>query len=227
MRVCLGYFDVNGYFSQLKVGFDQLNVDSNLIELIEHGFKYSKTEKHALLKLYLFVAEKRRLTPRFKIIQKITWITLYWISKLSLFLWILMTHDVFILAYTSLFTLKELLVLRLFRKKIIWIFFGCEARPPYISGKWREESDENLIKDTLIIKKRIEIIERYANYVIFWPTPAHLLKKSTVSYPLMGKPFSKKSLVSHILKQNRKNRTRILHSPSHPETKELRKFAKS
>lgn len=85
LRIFMGMRDVGGYFTRLKVGFDELQVKSEYGELIQHSYEYSILRKTIFLKLLMFASEKRRKTPRSELIIKVIWYSLYYIFKALFF----------------------------------------------------------------------------------------------------------------------------------------------
>lgn len=133
---------------------------------------------------------------------------------------------VFIFGRTISGSLIDLWLLRLLRRRIVVIFCGSDARPPYMDGA---RSFSGLEKGRLaprcwlwlltrLTQRRVTVWERYANYVVNYPSTGHFHRKPYINWFSMGIP--RPSLPEGDVAQERLDgRVRILHSPSHPELK--------
>ncbi len=118
-------------------------------------------------------------------------------------------------------------MLKLFKKKIIFVFLGSDARPPYIDGALASINDfnntRNLLKITRKQKKDIKKIEKYSDIIINHPPRSHFHEKNIISLLCLGMPIDiengktgKRESVNGDIK--------ILHCPSLPEAKGTRKI---
>ena len=115
----------------------------------------------------------------------------------------------------------ELPILRLFKKKIIFVFHGSDSRPPYLDGALMNEESSIDIHQCieLAAKKKSEIkkIEKYADVLIIYPTQGHFHERSFILSPYLGLPFE---LTGNLpLQQPEKKNLMILHAPSNPVAK--------
>lgn len=223
MKVFLGFHDITGYYSSLKKGFDQLGVDSVFANAGANVFKYGEHSDHApfWVRIVSVLASRFGAVPREK-----QWLRLWWygwltLAKSQLFVWALLTYDVFIFGYaTSFFALYDLPILRFFSKKIIFVFHGSDARPPYINGAImspsRNVSVQQCIELTRRRKRIIRRIERYADVVVSQPLYGHFHEKPFVNFSRIGLPFQFQDYqpIGHS-----KTQLKIVHAPSHPEAK--------
>jgi glycosyltransferase involved in cell wall biosynthesis len=148
-------------------------------------------------------------------------------------LWVISRFDVIILgAGSSFFGLRELPLLRLLGKKVIYTLHGTDARPPYIDGFFDPvqyglaslESIDTPDRPRLLAKahaivtrkraQAVRRIERNVAFVVCAPGYSHFLSRPYVNFYAIGLPtvapaeFSPPRPVDD-------GRVRILHAPSH------------
>jgi glycosyltransferase involved in cell wall biosynthesis len=193
MRVFIGLYEIAGYYSGLKKGFDEIGVRADFVTLQDHRFRYHDNDlsnpwirlvKHARL------AAMRPAPLPLKVLRAAAFRALL----LPLFVWALATHDVFVFASIStFFNFKELPILKLFGKKIIYVFQGGDTRPPYVCGGFVLVFDdwtaERWIDFTRRRKEALRKIERYADVLVADLPFAQLAERACVSYLKLGIPF--------------------------------------
>jgi hypothetical protein len=128
--------------------------------------------------------------------------------------------DVFIYGFGSTFLwYRELPVLKLLHKKIIYCFHGSDARPPYLDGSVmagdRQVSVAVCTRLTRNYKARLRRIERYADVIVSHPPYAQLQERPFVSFLSLGIPMPAASPVPRELG----TAVRVVHAPSHPDAK--------
>ncbi len=114
-------------------------------------------------------------------------------------------------------TRAELLLLRSLRKKIVFIYLGSDARPPYIDRITHvSESAPDLLslrKRTRRQSRRIRTQERFATHCINLPGTGHFHRRPFVNWFELGLPRTVAG--SGVRSEPRPGRAvRILHSPS-------------
>ncbi|MDD0808781.1 hypothetical protein PSQ20_00385 [Curvibacter sp. RS43] len=132
---------------------------------------------------------------------------------------------IFIFGSTITNSELELWLLRYFGRKIIFIYVGSDARPPFIDGVWFPASDfpgdfERVSRMARKFKMRIALHEKYANYLVNSPSTAQYHERPYINWFAMGVP--KASSVRGVgLEEGPifKRPVRILHSPSNPGVK--------
>lgn len=149
------------------------------------------------------------------------WKSLHWASLVPLFLWAAVRHDVFVYAFkSSFFEFRELALLRLLRKRIVFVFQGSDIRPSYIDGSEmaadREATIERCIHLTRRKRDALDRIERFAHTIVSLPTYSQLLRRPFVSFISIGIPYP---IPDTPVVAPSDGLVRILHSPSHPEAK--------
>lgn len=225
MRIYIGNKEIAGYFTRLKDGFDKIEVKSDLWFLT--GNKYYNKDIHPLLKLNqkLFsYFKKNKTTKKFPLVIPVVF--LLFLIHSAIFIYALFRYDVFILNSEPFFNFQEIRILKLFRKKIIFVFLGTEARPAYISGnniqgKYATDDTYNLkkcFKETKSQIKLISLIEKYADHIINHPPTALFHKKPFIAWLHIGFPNDTPSLNTD--QNNNKSRiVKVLHAPSNSVSK--------
>ena len=162
MKVFIGLFEIAGYFSYLKKGFKELGVECCFIPLMPHQFEY---EEHGDVNSLVKVVRSIQLikNKKKKIYQKFFFEIVEFFFRIPLFLHMLIKYDTFIFSRGESFLfLLDLPVLKIFNKKVIFIFTGSDSRPPYINGYFisenKFESLEKCYLYTAIQKIRVRII---------------------------------------------------------------------
>ncbi len=228
-RIFIGLREIAGYFHHLKKGFDALGIESVFVNLSGHPYQYGKDDNPPMINMINRVAQK--IGTRFygNWIMRVIWVV-FLQNIISLFLlpWAILRHDVFIFTSNStFFFFIDLPFLKLFRKKIIYVFLGSEARPAYLNG-YVINNDKLIsiligIFVTRIQKIMISIIEKFADHIINIPPQAHFHTLPFVSSLCIGIPHEiATSTTSSDYKSNNNSGEkiiRILHAPSKPEPK--------
>ena len=220
MKIFLGFTEIAGYYTNLQKGFDELGVESLFVNLTEHPFQYGNWNTTNLL-----VNLTRRLIKMRASIPQSNWILqallqrLQTISQVLLLCWALMKYDVFIFGFLSSFLFfYDLPILKLFGKRIIYVFHGSDSRLPYIDGFInRNLGIVEIVELTRKRKKQIQKIERYADFIVNTPLSSHLHEKPVLFFQMFGVPFKGDNIDS--AKAETSPKIRILHSPSDPEGK--------
>jgi len=228
-RIFIGLRELSGYYHHLKRGFDELGVDSVFVNLSGHPFHYGDDRNPPLINRINKAAQAlgKRFFTNFAL--RLLWIGVFQnLLGLALFFWALCRFDVFIFGSNStFFYFLDLPLLRLFKKKIIYVFHGSESRPVYLNGYVLDDKRTAGIATGIVLariqKTIISIIERYADYCISIPPQAHFHEKPVISWLRMGVPHDIKEMEARQQggdgESGRGTRVRILHAPSKPEPK--------
>jgi hypothetical protein len=132
-------------------------------------------------------------------------------------------HDTFIFGFgSSFFWLRELRLLRLLGKTIVFVFNGSDARPPYIDGALMDPAHGRSIDSCVDLteRRRREIgeIERSAHLVVSHALYLHLFERPAAGFQVLGVPGPGPTLGSAEV-EPLSDPVRILHSPSQPGAK--------
>lgn len=239
----MGLQEIAGYYKNLKLGFEQVGKKCTFIDLRGHSFQYGGDDcPNFLVSMTKTVGSRLqggiKKVPQMKFREFFTFITLFSIEqllKVFLFLWALKNYDVFIFGANSTFLFYlDLPILKLFKKKIIYVFHGSDSRPIYLNGSVMRKSNSLSVKKIVfyakIQKQIIKIIEKYSDARINLPPQAYFHEKNFILGLITGLPFTvdEKTYATKPFKRN--NVIRILHAPSNPEvrgTKTIRKIIKN
>lgn len=225
MRIFIGPVEISGIAHSLKEGFSSLGIKAYAVFSIRHKFGYVASNKQPwVVNVWQILGAGRVWAAKKNILLKAITFFLHAIFSWVVLSWALLNFDAFVFLYgeTVTKTRLELILLRLLRKKIIFLYVGSDARPPYIDGPQFPASAtvdfDGLALVTLKAKKKLTLQERYADVCINSPASAQLHSRPFVNWFKIGVP---KAL--HVKKGNitrsENDEVRILHSPSHPEIK--------
>ncbi|MDN7023947.1 glycosyltransferase family 4 protein [Methanoculleus sp. FWC-SCC1] len=221
-RVLIGLTEIAGYNASLKRGFEELGVPCTFLNQRAHPFRFGGDDA-ACLPVRLQRWANARLDASTSLPVRALFYAIIQACNIPLFIRVLATHDVFIFGYGSTFLgYFDLPILRLFGKRIIYVFFGSDERPPYLDGalmgpgKGRTVSE--CIRLTARQKQKIRRIERYADLCVSHPASAHLHERPFVQWLAVGVPFSPPP-DDAAPGREASGSVRILHSPSDPEAK--------
>jgi hypothetical protein len=220
MRILVGTTEISGYNSSLVGGFSNIGVDADFVCFDDYPFDEIKTLPIARIigKLYRLFKSGNRLAA-----------VPGCVLGFLLFFYSLLRYDVFIFCYkNSLIPGNlDLPVLKLFKKKIIWIFHGTDIRPMYMDGNYvskiysRELEVSDMVSEILRQKERVRFIEKYADIIIAQPLHSIFLTKPFVNEVLIGYPVVDR-YAGNIQKSG--SMIRILHAPSNPLLKGTEKI---
>jgi hypothetical protein len=226
LKVFIGTQEIAGYYSNLNKGFDKCGVNSNQMDFFGHSFGYLNTSDNILLKSIKWSIavqannSQNKLFKLFRIVEIISrWLMLFFL---------MLTYDVFIFGYgqSILRWNRDLKYLKFFNKKIIFnVGHGSEIRMPALDGAIQSKdgktlpTTKELNRLSIVRKKRMRIIERYADEIIGAPYSSSLFAtKPFINWFHIGIPFDSTKVNEGVTNQM-EGRVRILHSPSHPAVK--------
>ncbi|HEY9188661.1 MAG TPA: hypothetical protein VIR55_12255 [Ignavibacteria bacterium] len=228
MKIFLGPIEIAGYLRGLKKGFDENDIQADLVYFYKSSFHSGYESSSSILKIIQFSNSKRAFNCESSFIIKIFWFSLNQLCSIIFLLLSLFKYKYFIFSYgkSILYNNFDLPILKFFKKKIAFIFFGSDARPDYIDGLIinKEFSTNDLKKITNIIdnnikkkKKLIKKIEKLADFIFCYPTISHFFTKKCINWYLIGFPQIIPNKINLI---NYNYTTPILsHIPSSPFTK--------
>lgn len=227
LRIFLGLTEIAGYYTSLERALRELGADATLVDLSDHPFRYGSSPTNRLAR-WTMRASRRRAVAHSRA-AKNGWKVVEGALRVALLLWAAARFDVFVFGFSTTFLGRpafELPLLRLLGKRIIGVFHGSDSRPPYLDGSLMAADRGRTVQDCIALaaktKRRVAVIDRYADWVIDHPLTAHFHERPCVEWLALGIPGA----------QNGSRRTepfrrvastsrsvRILHSPSHPEAK--------
>jgi glycosyltransferase involved in cell wall biosynthesis len=219
-RIFLGLVEVAGYYAALERGFRGIGVAATAVDITDHPFRYNDPRKlPAVARLVAFARRRSGHAGR----TRVAWRLVLVVAKLPLVAWALWRFDVFVFGCgTTFFRLHELPLLRLLGKRIVVVFHGSDARPPYMDGADMAASANRSIADCAVLaaqkRARIRRIEQQADVVICHPLYSHFLERPYVRSLSIGLPLL--AIPSDVeLDRRDEGPVRVLHSPSSEEVK--------
>jgi glycosyltransferase involved in cell wall biosynthesis len=223
-KIFMGLGNVAGYFSNLKNGFDQIGEQSYHLNVDHHVYVLRETDStniYIRLLRYLYGTRSNKKLGKLK---KISLALIYKMSLIPMFIWALLRFDIFIFGFNhSFFRLYDLPILKFFGKKIIFVYLGSDARPPYMNGAeiiYNKSSIDAILKKTANVKKKIDYVEKYSDYIINSPTIGQFHERDYINWFAIGMPtILASSKRGEDLTIDTSGRVNILHAASRPETK--------
>lgn len=222
LRVFLGPIEIAGHYSQLGIALREIGVDAVSVDLSGHPYRYAPAGKRSLwIRMAESVALRSARSRDAAAGVRLLYTGLGIITRLLLLSWALFHFDVFVFGYgRTIFWWREMPLLRRFGKRMIFVFNGSDARPPYIDGADMAPSLHRTVADCIEMakakKRRIHRIERYADVIVSQPAFSHFFERPVVDFFLLGVPWSESAPVRS---RDRGSAIRALHSPSNPEVK--------
>ena len=223
-KIFMGLGNIACYFSKLKNGFDQIGEHSYHLNVDNNLYGSSETDSINIYIRLLRYLYGTRSNEKLGMLQKISLVLIYKISLIPMFIWALLRFDIFIFGFNhSFFRLYDLPILKFLGKKIIFVYLGRDARPPYIDGSaiiYNNGSIEDILRRTVNVKKKIDYVEKYSDYIISCPTIGQFHERDYINWFAIGMPtVLASSKRGEDLTIDASVRVNILHAPSKPDTK--------
>ncbi len=221
-RVFLGLREVAGFSGRLKKGFEENNVKCLLLNLrgdaYRHNPDFGQPVSIAAQKLQQ-AARAFASTPA-GLLCRIAFLIL----RVAILVFSLIYYDAFVfVSGESIFSLRELFLYRLAKKRVIFIFLGSDGRPLFLNGfvasRARGIAPEECYLRSRKQKERIRRIEKYADIVISHPPSSQYLEKPFVPIIRIGMPSLGASCFSAPAGKMENPGLRIVHAPTFPECK--------
>jgi hypothetical protein len=221
-RVFIGLVEVAGYYGGLARGLRARGIDVTFVDLAGHRFAYGADDRTGLIRLArrTWALNAATLGPIRRAVARL----LHRLALMALLAWALPRHDVFVFGFrTSFVRLRELPLLRLLGKRIVFVFNGSDARPPYIDGADMDPALGRTIADCarLAARKKADIrrIERWADVVVSHALYLHLFERPAVGFQVIGLPTTLLDELPDVPPEPDGPVIRVLHAPSHPHVK--------
>jgi glycosyltransferase involved in cell wall biosynthesis len=239
-RVFIGFEDTAGYCAGLKRGFDEIGVPAVSFMIRENRFQFDDPRPGRLLASIRCILRKREsFQARSQKTESRAAKLAFALARLALalaqnalwllvLLWAAARFDVFVLqgrvSFINVFRLPlkprflDLALLKLFQKKIIYVFHGTDTRPAYLNGSagTRRLDTRQLIRYARRQACDLRTIERYADAVIHYPLNTHYHRKKIVSHEFVGRPVFIARPPAPEKPAAAATPVRIVHAPSDP-----------
>lgn len=213
-------------FSSMARELERQGVDSTLATFADHPFGYDKRTSVESRWIRRGRALRAKVYEKPGLLHRLWYHALADLVKGTCFLWCLLRHDVFVLAYGTSFSerrpMADLGVLKFFRKRIICIFVGTDHRPSYLDriGYEREGgaavSVGELVTQLDAVTRRVALVEKHADIVVANPLSSQFHLRHAVNIEWFA-PYNR--MVAEPVKKERGKALRIVHAPSWPEFK--------
>lgn len=221
MRVFLGLTEVSGHYRSLKQGLRELGISATFVNLSRHPFQFGGDDDLRIARWIRSVAGRRAEAAG---LARVGWNCLELLLRLGLLAWAVVRFDVFIFSFnTSFLRFRDLPILKLLGKRVVYQFHGSDSRPPYLDGTVGTPGsalDVRLLADLTREKKRVlRRINRYADVVIDNPTGAHFHERPIVIWLRLGLPSLPAVASADLPSDEDRATVRVLHCPSNPVIK--------
>ena len=238
MRVLLGFCEITGYYGAVKQCLLEYGKECQHYLYVNNNHKFHSNYSKDLITFVIRSLMNIRILLRNKIKKKRY---LYLLSELLIipivtflrtvmFLYFICKYNVFILGFKNGFILPnynnimgkfcrsiELRILKILKKKVIFVFHGSEIRAPFLDPLHINLDQKRIRLLTHYICQDLEIIEKYADYIISPQGCAHFLKKDFINWSVIGQPININNKA--IVNNKRDKKIRILHAPSNTKIK--------
>lgn len=222
VRVCIGPQEIAGIASGLAKGLCGLGLDARVLLSLPHPFSYEQSvSKDWFLQVWQRLGSARLSTSHAQLVRKI-----FLVATHSLWGWLILARalfqfDAFLFIFGQTITNShfELWLLRRLGKRVVFIYVGSDARPPYMDGGLFPGTVKDELPTRVLLhaltrkrKRRIQLHERYADYLVNSPATAHFHERPFINWFSMGLP--KVFSVQPVPAQAPSGKVRILHAPS-------------
>jgi hypothetical protein len=223
MRVFIGPVEVAGLGTGWVTGLRAIGVSADLVCAYPHPYAYSNDEPPSLIaRVWVRLGSWRAALSRHRFLAKSVAVILQQLVGWCVLAWAIRRYDAFVFLYgqTITNTSTELTLLRIAGKRVVAVFVGSDARPPYIDGSLFPADrlfDANAAaRASRRQKRKVGRLERGANVCINAPATAHFQQRTFVNWFAIGIP---RTVVTTASASTPRPVVRLLHSPSHPMLK--------
>jgi glycosyltransferase involved in cell wall biosynthesis len=226
MRILIAPVEVSGIAGGLKAGFDRIGIEAEIVFSQPHPFAYRRAATRRLVpRIWLGLASARFAAGRGRLGKAL--LLLAWKAwSVMVLAWALARFDGFVFLHGNTLTntrLEAWLLARL-GKKVVVIYCGSDARPPYVDGQvyWdtSRNSPANVARLAAMRSERIALHERYGFICVNSPFTGQFHAAPYVSWFAMGIPRAFADARDASDAGVRPGpAVRILHSPSNPPLK--------
>jgi hypothetical protein len=224
MRIFIGPSEIAGIASGLRHGFLACGVDADVVVARPHSFGYEQRQRLGLNGLWQYVGMLRNRYSRGLLAGALG--IVHGALKWLVFIRALFAYDAFIYLFSKTITNTrlELMLMRAFRKRLIFVYVGSDIRPPYIGAIGQtfvasQRAHERLLRRARRVKQRVAVHERYADYIVNSPSTAQFHQQRFINWFSLGVPRHLTMDATILLPTQVHQRIRILHAPSKPLTK--------
>jgi hypothetical protein len=220
-RICIAPCDVASYYSGLREGLAAAGVKTWFFSFLYNPYaRYRPGSDATWLERAVHRAASVRIPGPAGISNFLRQLLLLPLRAAALAAGLLCC-DVFVLGFAmSFFRCRELPLLRLFRKRLIFVLNGSDSRPAWMSGLYTLGPDapcvDAIVRETRRQLNLLRRIERYADEIVCHPLSAQLLRHPFVNHLQIGYPFASPAHEAGPARTRRPGPLRIVHAPTKP-----------
>ena len=221
LRVCLAPTEVAGYYAQLQRGFEELGCRVIRLSLAPDARRYTEPRAFWPSRLALRLRLAAHDSPTTLLERALSKCASVALSVLAIRA--ILCSDVLVYGYgatISWYPRVELRFARWLGRRIVFIFHGSDSRPPYLDPQIRARNVGMSISTFRQIVAECHATVRrcdsLADEVIDNPFSAQFHGRTCVNWHAIGIPCA---VVPLEPPPPPNDRVRVLHAPSHPETK--------
>lgn len=219
--IFLGLCDICGYYSQLEAGLLELGVPCTLVNAFpSHVYRRQTRPSFWIGRVVESIARRRYAAPRGSLLRlflsawQAAWMVL-------LLFWSLPFCRVYVFAGgASLVPAFDLWLLKRLGKKIVAVFHGSDARPPYINGGVACTTPAEVaacIAQAARMKQHIGRIERYADVIVNHVLSSHFHQRPITAWLNIGIPVDVSRFTP--VPSRSDDAVTIVHAPTNPGPK--------
>ena len=224
MKIFIGPIEVAGLGAGWATGLRAIGMEADLVCAYRHPFAYSDDAPTGLAaRAWALLGNWRVALPRRRLLAKSLVIALQQVIGWWVLAWALRRYDAFVFLYgeTITNTRAEMALLRAAGKRVVVVFVGSDARPPYIDGSLfpadRPFDAEAAARASRRQQRKVARLERGASVCVNAPATAHFQQQRFVNWFALGIP---RDVAPPAACASRPGPVlRLLHSPSHPVLK--------
>lgn len=223
-RIFIGLTEIAGFYGNLAAGLQAVGARATFVDLERHPFQYAPGDQTWIVRLARWTSRRRSDARGGFVGGIVLWKLVHRLALAALFIWAVPRHDAFIFGFrTSFFRLRSLPILRWCGKKVIFVFNGSDARPPYIDGAdmdpARGLSIDGCVQLARAKKGQIARIERWSTVVVSHALYLHLFERPAAGFQVLGLAQPLLADYPVLAPEPPEPPIRILHSPSNPTVK--------
>ena len=221
LRIFIGFSEVANFYSNLVNGLEDLGVKYTFFRYGRNRFGYSADNRLSRLQKIMYFFTDRMSGKNSGKMRAIFYRIVAYVYRFFLFIYFSARHDVFAFSYNSSFmSLYDLPILRLFNKKIIYLYHGSDNRPPYINGNYilGDYSIEEVFQLTKNLYGKHKKIEKYADIIVSVPPVSQFFCGKITDFYCLGMPVDFRNIIEEKVETEESTGNgkviNIIHAPS-------------
>ncbi len=219
--VLIGFREIAGFCRNLRAGLEEAGARADFVDLFADPRAYADGPPRGAIGAVTRI-RARRASAR-GILARAWWTAADRVAMIGFFAWAMFRYDAFIFrSSSSFFRLRDLPLLRLLGKRVIFVYLGSDSRPSYLNGSElapaRRPTARGLSSTTAAKRRLLRRVERYATAIVSHAPSSQLHARPFASFLALGIPYP--TTAGDSAPPTPKGSTvRALHAPSDPEGK--------